>query len=93
MESIVWLILGIILLAISAIIVFYVALTDKTIQFGHIYFLWILGIMGVIFILGYARHQPISTKYRKPIIEIRQELLNGKIISTDTTYKFIRKNK
>jgi hypothetical protein len=94
MESVIWCILGFVLIALSVTLVCIWTLKERVGRVGYYsYFIYITTALGCIFVYNYIGARPIHSKDKKLTIEIRQELLNGKIISTDTIYKFTPKKK
>ena len=94
MKSIVLLVLGIILIVVSFTLVCIWMAKEKKGNIGmYCYLIWLMPFWGTYFVLEYALLIPIHSKEKTLTTEIRQELLNGKVISTDTIYKFTPKKK
>jgi hypothetical protein len=94
MESVIWCILGFILIVLSLTLICFWQIKEKTGKiWAYCYITWLMGFLGILFISGFVASKPMHAKDVKLTTEIRQELLNGKIISTDTIYKFTLKKK
>jgi Mn2+/Fe2+ NRAMP family transporter len=88
------LIIGIILFLISAFFYFFVLLSEKDgMKIIKIMLMYFCGIMGVILIVEFSYKSPKHSKEYSLKTEIKQEFINGNLISTDTIYYFTPKKK
>jgi hypothetical protein len=94
MESIFWLILGAALVIIDLILICVLIVKKKKGEIGlAAYWSFLLTFWGFWAMAGYAQHEPVNSKTFKITTEIRQKIIDGQIIKSDTLYKFTPKKK